>query len=310
MTPETYVERYRTFANYLREYPGSPVARIASGAQDDDYNWTEYLMGHIPLRWIQGIGVHYYTDAGGRTENYATTFNQDQYFTSLKSALRMDRIISGHAAIMDRYDPGKKVALVIDEWGIVVGDEYSQSYFYQQNSLRDALAAASTLNIFNNHCDRVKMANLAQVVNVLQSLVLTSGDSMLLTPTYYVFDLFKVHQDANSLPLQLSWVPYYRQGNDSIPAVNASASVDSNGLIHVSLVNLDPERSLPIRIDFGDRKVGSIRGQVLTSRCYSDINTFVDSRKIINRIFSAFKLDKDVANMDLPSKSVVVLEVK
>jgi alpha-N-arabinofuranosidase len=310
MTPETYVARYRTFANYIREYPGAPVARIASGAQDDDYNWTEYLMSHISLRWMQGIGVHYYTDAGGRTEEFATAFNNAQYFNSLKSALRMERIIAGHAAIMDRYDPGKKVALIIDEWGMVVGDENSRSYFYQQNSLRDALTAASTLNIFNNHCDRVKMANLAQAVNVLQSLVLTSGDSMALTPTYYVFDLYKVHQDARWLPLELSWLPYYQQGTDSIPAINASASVDSNGVIHVSLVNLDPERNLPIRLDFGNRRFSTIRGQVLTSQQFTDINTFDHPGKVINEPFSDFNMSADVINVNMPTKAIVILEIK
>ncbi len=309
MTPETYVARYRTFANYVREYPGSPVARIASGAQDDDYNWTDYLMSHISFRWMQGIGVHYYSDAGGRTEDFATAFGKPQYFSSLKSALRMERIIAGHTAIMDRYDPGKKVALVVDEWGMVVGDESSRSYFYQQNSLRDALTAASTLNIFNNHCDRVKMANIAQTVNVLQSLVLTSGDSMVLTPTYYVFDLFKAHQDAKWLPTQLSQVPYYKEGADSIPAINGSASLDSNGVIHVSLVNLDPERSLPIRMDFGNRKLSSIHGQILTSQRYTDINTFSGPGKVTNRIFSAFKLEGDTVIVSLPAKSVVMLEL-
>jgi alpha-N-arabinofuranosidase len=309
MTPETYVARYRTFANYVREYPGSPVARIASGAQDDDYNWTEYLMSHISFRWLQGIGVHYYTDAGGRTENFATAFGRPQYFSSLKSALRMEQIIAGHASIMDRYDPGKKVALIIDEWGVVVGDENSQSYFYQQNSLRDAIAAASTLNIFNNHCDRVKMANLAQAVNVLQSLVLTSGDSMVLTPTYYVFNLYKVHQDAKWLPLQISWIPYYKQGSDSIAAVNASASLDSNGVIHVSVVNLDPDRNLPIRVDFGNRRLSTIHGQVLTSDQCTDVNTFSNPEKVISRTFSNFKREMGAIEISMPAKSVVMLEV-
>jgi alpha-N-arabinofuranosidase len=309
VTAETYVARYRTFANYVREYPGSPVARIASGAQDDDYNWTDYLMSHISFRWMQGIGVHYYTDAGGRTEDFATAFSKAQYFISLKSALRMARIIDGHASIMDRYDPVKKVALIIDEWGVVVGDENSRSYFYQQNSLRDALTAASTLNIFNNHWDRVKMANLAQTVNVLQSLVLTSGDSMVLTPTYYVFDLYEAHQNAKWLPLQLSRVPYHKEGADSIPAINGSASLDCNGVIHVSLVNLDPERSLPIRVDFGNRKLSSIHGQILTSQRYTDINTFGGPGKVTNRIFSAFKLEGDTVSVTLPAKSEVMLEL-
>jgi alpha-N-arabinofuranosidase len=309
MTPETYAARYRTFANYVREYPGSPVARIASGAQDDDYNWTEYLMSHISSRWLQGIGVHYYTDAGGRTENFATAFGNAQYFGSLKSALRMERIIAGHASIMDRYDPGKKVALIIDEWGMVVGDENSQSYFYQQNSLRDALAAASTLNIFNNHCDRVKMANLAQAVNVLQSLVLTSGDSMVLTPTYYVFDLDKVHQDARWLPIRFSSMPYYVHDKDSIVAVNASASLDSNNKIHVSLVNLDPVKQIPIILTLEKKTLAKVVGQVLTGAGYTDINTFSTPDRIKIRPFSRFKQEEKGLSVNMPPMSVVVLEI-
>jgi alpha-N-arabinofuranosidase len=346
MTPETYTTKYKTFANYCRDYPGAPIMRIASGAENDDYNWTEYLLSHISPRWLQGVGVHYYTSAGGRTGANgsaitsgreavdATDFAEDQYFHSLKNALRMDEIINGHAAIMDRFDPAKKIALIIDEWGIVVGDENSASYFYQQNSLRDALAAAATLNIFNNHCDRVRMANLAQIANVLQSLVLTSGDSLLLTPTYWVFDLFKVHQNAHSLVVKFDSPDYtypatspdHSSNHDAnpatdpktstdpnreqhIPAVNCSASRDSTGAIHISLVNLDPTKTITIRTATGNLISKTVTGQILTSSHFTDINTFSQPDKVKPAPFTGAKKQAGELVVTLPPKSVVLLEL-
>jgi len=320
MTPETYTAKYKTFANYCRDYPGSPIIRIASGAENDDYNWTEYLLSHISSRWLQGVGVHYYTAAGGRTDGNgkaitsgreavdATDFTADQYFHSLKNALRMDEIINGHTAIMDRFDPAKKIALIIDEWGIVVGDENSASYFYQQNSLRDALAAASTLNIFNNHCDRVRMANLAQIANVLQSLILTSGDSLLLTPTYWVFDLFKVHQDAHSLVVKFN-SPDYVYNGAKIQAVNVSASRDSLGAIHISLVNIDPSKTITVHTSLENLISKAFTGQILTSGRFTDINTFAQPGKIKPAVFNGAKKEGSELVVTLPPKSVVLLEL-
>jgi alpha-N-arabinofuranosidase len=309
MTPETYVAKYKTFANYCRDYPGAPIQRIASGANSDDYSWTEYLMGHISPRWLQGIGVHYYTDAGGRSEADATAFKEDKYFSSLRNALRMDEIIDGHTAIMDRFDPAKKIALVVDEWGIVVGDENSASYFYQQNSLRDALVAAATLNIFNNHADRVRMANLAQVANVLQSLVLTSGDSLLLTPTYWVFDLYKVHQDAHSLVLKFN-SPDYVYNGAKIPAVNVSASRDSLGVEHISLVNLDPAKTITVRMAVENLISKTVKGEILTSERFTDINTFGEPDKVKPAVFSGVKRQGGELVVTMQPKSVVVVEVR
>ena len=89
----------------------------------------------------------------------------------------MEELVTRHSTIMDKYDPNKKVALAVDEWGIWTDVEpgTNPGFLYQQNSLRDAIVAATTLNIFNNHSDRVRLANLAQTVNVLQALVLTQG---------------------------------------------------------------------------------------------------------------------------------------
>jgi len=313
MTAEDYANKYREFAGYCKSYPGSRLKRIASGANSVDYHWTETLMHNVPLWLMQGLSLHYYTLVDGEGgKGWATGFTESQYFKGLKHALFMDSLIKNHSAIMDKYDPGKKVWLVVDEWGISLNEEpgTNPDFHYQQNSMRDALIAASTLNIFNNHCDRVKMANLAQTVNVLQALVLTKDDSMLLTPTYYVFDLYKVHQDARLLPLQLKSVPYYLNGADSIPAINASASEDSNKVIHLSLVNLDPNRRIPVSIDMDNSGFLSVSGRMLTSDQYTDVNTFSKPDKVAIQPFTAFEKKGNILGVSMPPKAVVVLELK
>jgi alpha-N-arabinofuranosidase len=262
---------------------------------------------------MQGLSLHYYTLVDGEDgKGWAIGFTETQYFKGVQHALYMDSLIRYHGAIMDKYDPVKKVWLVVDEWGISLNEEpgTNPSFHYQQNSLRDALIAASTLNIFNNHCDRVKMANLAQTVNVLQALVLTKGDSMLLTPTYGVFDLYKVHQDAKWLPLKLSPVPYYIHEHDSIPAINSSASEDSNGVVHISLVNIDPRQRNSVGLTFGSRAFLKINGRILTSSQVTDVNTFFAPNTVAIQSFSDFRRKGDGIVVNMPPKSVVVLELK
>jgi alpha-N-arabinofuranosidase len=313
MTAETYATQYRTYALFAKSYPGAPLRRIAGGANGEDYNWTEVLMKNIPGFEMWGLSFHYYTrpDANDTGRYSATNFGEDQYMKFVKKALHIEEVINKHGAIMDKYDPQHKVAMVVDEWGIWVDAELGTNprFLYQQNSLRDALIAASTLNIFNNHADRVKMANLAQTVNVIQSLVLTKGDQMLLTPTYHVFDLYKVHQDAKLLRLDLK-SPNYILGKDTIPAVNASASVDISGKVHISLVNLDPHKKQVIGIDLGDKadyRLGG--GKILTSDVFSDINTFENPGKVAIKSFSDVKTGNGRVTLTLPKQSVVVLEL-
>jgi alpha-N-arabinofuranosidase len=270
----------------------------------------DVLMRDIPHNEMWGVSLHYYTLPTGNWQHKgsATRFGEDQYFSTMQRALEMNSIIHDQDSVMDRYDPRKKIALVVDEWGVWTDVEpgTNPAFLYQQNSLRDALVAASTLNIFNNHADRVKMANLAQTVNVLQSLALTKGSQMVLTPTYYVFDMYQVHQDATLLPLTLS-TPQYTMGDAHIPAVNASASKDSAGVVHLSLVNLDPARAITVRASLGELKWSRVTGQVLTSGHFNDVNTFEDPDKVIAKPFSGASQKGDDLVVTLPSKSVVVL---
>jgi alpha-N-arabinofuranosidase len=212
---------------------------------------------------------------------------------------------------MDKYDPNKRVALVVDEWGIWTDVEpgTNPAFLYQQNSMRDAIIAATTLNIFNNHADRVKMAELAQTVNVLQSVILTKGRQMVLTPTYHIFDLYKVHQDAKLLPVQLA-SPDYSVGADKLPAVNVSASQDASGAIHISFVNIDPNKDITISTSLNGANWKTIDGQIITSPKFTDINSFEAPDKVKPVAFKGAKKDGNDLTVTLPRLSVVVLELK
>lgn len=312
MTPEFYANQYKRYASFCENYPGAPLKKIASGSNGEDYNWTEVCMKNIPNWQMWGISLHYYTIANiWQHKGSATSFGEDDYFKALKSCLHMEDLINGHSAIMDKYDPQKKVALVVDEWGIWTDAEpgSNPAFLYQQNSMRDALIAASTLNIFNRHCDRVKMANLAQTVNVLQALVLTQGEKMLLTPTYYVFDLFKVHQNATLLPVNF-YSPEYSFNNDSIPAVNASASKDSTGAIHITLTNLDPAKSITVNALLPAMQWQNTNGKILTAQKFTDINTFDQPDKVKTAAFTDFKKNGDQLSVNLPPMSVVLISMQ
>jgi alpha-N-arabinofuranosidase len=312
MTPEFYAGQYRRYSEFCKNYPGAPLKLIASGANGADYNWTDVLMKNIPLHRTWGISMHYYTIVNSwQHKGSATRFGEDEYFKGLASCLKIEDIIRQHSAIMDKYDPEKKVGLVVDEWGIWTDAEpgTNPAFLYQQNSLRDALIAASTLNIFNNHCDRVKLAALAQTVNVLQALILTEKDRMLLTPTYHVFDLYKVHQDAVLLPVRFE-SPDYVYGGGKLPAVNASASRDSAGLIHISLVNIDASKKITVRAAFAGVSWKSVEGRILNSGSFTDINTFDRPDKVRPALFAGARKEGNDLVVELPAHSVVVLELK
>jgi alpha-N-arabinofuranosidase len=311
MEPETYATQYRTYALFAKNYPGAPLKKIAGGANGDDYHWTEVLMKNIPLREMWGLSFHYYTrDDETNDPHSATAFGEKEYFTFIKKALHIEDLINKHGAIMDKYDPKHQVAMVIDEWGIWIDPEPGTNprWAYQQNSMRDALIAASTLNIFNNHAGRIKMANLAQTVNVIQSLILTKGDQMIKTPTYWVFDLFKVHQDAKLLPINMQ-SPDYTFGNDKVPAINASASIDQNGVMHITMVNLDPKNN--ILVTAGLPVSGKqVAGQVLTSAKFNDVNAFEHPDKAKINDFTGVALQNNELKVTMPPLSVVLLTLK
>ena len=312
MTADFYADQYRRYATFCKNYPGAPLRKIAGGANSEDYNWTDVLMRKIPLNMMWGMSLHYYVvPKTWQDKGSATQFDEKEYFTSMQKTIKMDELVTKHSTVMDRYDPNKRVALVVDEWGIWTNVEpgTNPGFLYQQNSLRDALIAGTTLNIFNNHCDRVKIANLAQTVNVLQALILTQGHQMLLTPTYHVFDLYKVHQDAKWLPIQINSPDYIVDGQ-KLPALNASASQDSTGVVHISLVNLDPNKGIRVQTALNGINWSSVTGEVITSAKITDINTFEKKETIKPIVFNGAKKSGNELVVDIPAKSVVVLEIK
>ncbi|UOQ68881.1 alpha-N-arabinofuranosidase [Hymenobacter volaticus] len=315
MTAEYYTDVYKRYATFAHSYPASPpLKKIVSGANGDDAHWTETCMKNIPLNQMWGLTLHQYTLPTGSwtgSKGKATGFSEQEYFNTLKNCLKMDAVVAKHSAIMDKYDKDKKVALLVDEWGVWTDVEpgTNPGFLYQQNSLRDALVAGTTLNIFNNHCDRVRGANLAQAVNVLQALVLTNKEKMLLTPTYHVFDLYQVHQDAQYLPLQFTSPDYELEGQ-KLPALNASASKDASGAVHISLVNLDTKKTLKLETSLAGVNWKTVSGRILTSPKVNDYNTFENPNKVKLTSFSGAKKRGGNLAVELPPQSVVVLELK
>ena len=310
MTAEYYVNLYRRFATYLPASSGGSLFRIASGAGSDDYHWTEVLMRGIPAGLIEGLALHHYA-VDWSHKSSATEFMEGEYFTTMQSALRIDELIRRHATIMDEYDPGKKIALVVDEWGgwYDVEPGTNPGFLYQQNTMRDAMIAGATLNIFNNHCDRVRMANLAQTVNVLQAVVLTDGPRMLVTPTYHVMEMYTVHHDALMLPVSVRGGEY-TLGKSSLPALSVSASRGKGGESHVSLVNIDPEKSRDVVIEFRGMACSSVSGRILVSGRIQDHNTFDDPDRVRPAEFKGARLEGGAVRLKLPPCSVVVLNLR
>jgi alpha-N-arabinofuranosidase len=309
MTPEHYSDLCRQYGTYL-SYAGNGVQQVASGASDFNLNWTDVVMKNVGTR-VQGIGVHYYTLPGDWSQKgSATVFGQKEWFTVLKKTLLMDTIIAKQTAVMDKHDKNKKVGMMVDEWGTWYDVEpgTNPGFLFQQNTLRDALVAATNLNIFNNHADRVKMANIAQMINVLQAMILTKKEQMVLTPTYHVFHMYKPHQNATLIPVSIS-CRNYKFENESVPAINVSASKDANGKVHITLANLDPNGENPVTVDLGNVKGAIITGEVLTSKEINDYNDFGMSAKVAPAKFEKFKLTGSKLEVNMPSKSVVALEL-
>lgn len=213
---------------------------------------------------------------------------------------------------MDKYDPKKNVALMLDEWGTWWDEEPGtiNGHLYQQNTMRDAFVAALSLNVFHKYTDRLKMTNIAQIVNVLQSMILTNGPKMLLTPTYHVFEMYKVHQDATFLPMDLICDKARVRDNREVPMLSASASKDKNGLIHITLANVDIDNTQNITLDLQGQKISGVNGRILTSASINDHNTFEKPDAVKPVAFNGAKVEKGQLKINIPAKSIVVLEVK
>jgi len=311
MTPEFYADQYKRYATFCRNYQENRLLKVAGGANSNDYNWTETLMKKIPIWQMWGISLHYYT-TDWENKGPATGFSEKQYFETIERCLNIPRVIDKHITVMDKYDPEKKVALVIDEWGTWFNVEpgTNPGFLFQQNTLRDAFVAGIHLNEFNKRCDRIKMANIAQTINVLQALIFTQDDKMVLTPTYHVFNLYKVHHEAMLLPSDMTCGDYMLDGEKKLPVLNASASKDKNGLIHVSIVNIDPKNDVDLTIDLRGSTVKEVIGKILTAPDITMLNSFENPKTIVPTDFDNAKITKEGIKVKMPAKSIVVLELK
>jgi alpha-N-arabinofuranosidase len=320
MTADYYSDVMRRFSTFLRDYGKNQLYRVACGpyglevpyAANGGVKWTETLMKDPESRSsFQGLSLHYYSFVDGMNyKGSATKFDEREWFESFRLNYDMDRIIKNHSAIMDRYDPEKTKGLVVDEWGnwFQVEPGTNPGFLYQQNTMRDAITAAIHLNIFNQHADRVKVANLAQIVNVLQSVILTKDDQMVLTPTYHVFRMFRVHQDAKLLKIDLRCEDY-TYGKSSIPAISASASVDKDGKIHVSLANLNPHKAISVSCPIVGDSYKTATGEVLTAAEMNSYNSFENPETVKPGAFKDFSYKNGMLTINMPSKSVVVIEL-
>ncbi len=309
MTPEYYSDLYRRYSTYCREYDGNRLFKIASGASDYDYHWTETLMKNVGNR-MQGVSLHYYTVKGWNgSKGSATKFDKADYLWTMGKCLEIEDVVKKHIAIMDKYDPRGRVGLMVDEWGTWWDQEPgSHSALYQQNSLRDAFVAALTLNIFNKYTERVKMANIAQVVNVLQAMILTDGPKMVLTPTYYVFDMYKVHMGATDLPIDIK-CDSLSSNNKKFAAISVSASKDVKGLIHITLANIDPDKEQKVDIDLANLKIAGVSGTILTAKTIDAFNTFDNPKAVVPAVFTGAKVVKNGLSVTVPAKAIISLEL-
>ena len=309
MRPEYYTDLYRRFATFIDAPRDNEPVKIAGGANSDDYNWTEVMLSRA-ARHMDAYSIHYYTFPG-RWENKgpSTGFDEDQWASTLKNALRMNELVTKHSAIMDTYDPEKRIGLFVDEWGTWYDPAPGRNpgFLWQQNTLRDALVAAATLDIFHRHADRVRMSAIAQMVNVLQAMILAEDDQMILTPTYHVFHMYTPFQDATSLPADIE-TPDYRHGEWSMPAVDVSAARGVDGKIHVAFVNLDPHRAASVSTTISGVDVRGASGRLLTAPEMDAHNTFDEPDAIEPERFRALR-ENNTLVVEIPPKAVIVVAV-
>lgn len=311
MTPEYYANEFRRYQTYVRNYSADKkIYKIACGPNAADYEWTETVM-KLAGNYMDGLSLHYYTvPYDWNSRGHALGFSRQDYYETVEKALLLDELITRHGAIMDQYDPERRVGLVVDEWGTWydVEEGTNPGFLYQQNSMRDAIVAALSLNIFNKHCGRVHMANLAQTVNVLQSLILTEGERMLLTPTYHVFAMYRHHQENELADSHLEG-DAGNGANERIPVLQESASVASDGTVHITMVNLSLEDGREIEAVFTDRAVTAVKGEILTGAMDAH-NTFDAPEAVRTQAFGDFRTEGNELFFTIPPCSVLHLEVR
>ena len=309
MRPEYYSDLYRRYATYCRNYDGNVLYKVASGASDYDYNWTKVLMDRIGNQ-MHGVSLHYYTVKGWEgSKGSATDFDTDWWYNMVSKAVEVEEVIENHKAIMNAYDPEGKVDLLLDEWGTWFDVEpgTNPGHLYQQNTMRDAMVAAMSLNIFHRHTDRLKMANIAQIVNVLQAMILTKGNEMVLTPTYHVFRMYNVHQNAQYVPTECNAADMVAPSGRIMPEVSVTASKDADGKLHVSIANPVVDKAQTLVLSFDDLNPKNVTGEVLAAPTIQSYNDFGKEPAVAPKPFTAFKKNGKTLRVTVPAASVVAL---
>ena len=316
MTPEYYGNLYRRYQTYVRNYnPEKPIAKICCGPNVDDYNWMDKVMDtcfkapDFLHGFMDGISLHYYTHPGGwENKGSATEFDDKMWYQTMKKTLYMEDLINHHTAIMDKYDKKHEVGLIVDEWGTWYDVEpgTNPGFLYQQNTIRDALVAGINLNIFNKHCDRVKMANIAQMVNVLQAVILTDGEKMIKTPTYHVFNMYKHHQDAELLDSFVETDMVGLEDENMVPNLSESVSLAPDGKIHITMTNLSITESYAISGEVADTEIKAVEGEIVTGEIHSR-NTFENPDEVKAVKFNDVTSNGTKLDFTIPAASVLHL---
>ena len=321
MTPEYYANLYRRYQTYVRQYnQDAPIRKVCCGPNSSDYFWTEgvlktcYAEPHAPHAHgcMDGLSLHYYVVPNDwNKKGSATDFDSKMWYKTLSKAVYIEELIKRHGAIMDQYDPDKKLGLMVDEWGCWYDVEpgTNPGFLYQQNTIRDALVAGLSLNIFNKHCDRVKMACIAQMVNVLQAVILTEGKKMILTPTYHVFHMYKHHQDADLVDSYIEGNKMVGEEEWQVPLLSESASVSVDGTVNVTLSNLSIDEAMPMELVFAECVPSKVEAAIVTGEMHAH-NTFDEPENVKETEFTDYKTEGSKITLTVPAGSVISLRIK
>jgi alpha-N-arabinofuranosidase len=312
MKPEYYANLYNHYATFLKTPPDARPKMVASGGNDNDTRWTEVLSKEA-ARGTDGISFHYYTLPTGVWEKKgaATGFPESEWFSTMQQTLRMDQHIKQNVAILDKNDPEKKIGFYVDEWGTWYDVEpgTNPGFLFQRNTLRDAVVAALNFNIFHAHAERVRMTNIAQMVNVLQAMIITDKEKMLLTPTYHAYKMYIPFQDATSLPVAVDNDVAYSSNGKGVPGISATAARAKDGKVYIALVNTHPTRASDVTLNVAGLTVGGVAGQVLTADAMDAHNTFEQPQAIKPAPFSA-RAQGGKLTIKVPAKAVMVFAVE
>ena len=306
MTPEFYGNMYRRYQTYCRNYPGNKLYKIACGPNDNNYVWTEEIM-KLASNFMDGLSMHYYTFPGGwSNKGSATEFDEKSWYVTLNKTLKIDEFIKNHINIMNKYDKEERVSLIIDEWGAWYDVEpgTNPGFLYQQNTMRDALIAGINLNIFNKNSNRVKMANIAQIINVLQAVILTEGEKMILTPTYHVFNMYKEHQEATLLESYIETKEIGLEEDGLVPNLHESASIDEDGRVIITINNLSLSEDYKIETELIGKKATKVTSSILSNEMTAH-NTFDNPNNVEVKEFKDFIITETGISFAIPKCSVI-----